>query len=277
MMALVTTIIPTLDEQLHVERAVLSVVELGPVWVVDSESSDQTVELARRAGARTVVHPWHGYSNQKNWALDHLPIDTDWVMFLDADEVIPVPLRAEISAVTDTRKHDAYYVARRNIFLGRELKHVWWYPDYQLRLFKRGTARYEDREVHEHMECSGSISYLNVPLVHQNLKGMTAFLDRHVRYAAAEAQAMRDTSAHRGPRRRGGQMGRRRAVKTHIWYRLPARPLLRFLWLYLVRRGFLDGRHGLVYAQLISAYEAMIDGYLLEDRMIDGYLLEDSR
>jgi glycosyltransferase involved in cell wall biosynthesis len=273
----VTVIIPTLDEKIHVARAISGARALGPVWVVDSESADTTVELARAAGANTVVQPWLGHSRQKNWSLDNLPIETEWVMFLDADEIIPPELAQEILAAIQSSEHIAYRVARRNIFLGRELKYVWWFPDYQLRLFRIGTARYEDREVHEHMITVGSTGDLDVALIHENLKGVDAFIERHIRYARAEARAIAETRLSQRPaspdlnlRLAGWRAVTRRSFKTLIWYRLRYRPAIRFLWLYILRRGFLDGPQGRIYAQLISAYESMIDGFLLEHQLQTG-------
>jgi glycosyltransferase involved in cell wall biosynthesis len=274
----ITVIIPTLNEEQHIHRAVRSALPLGPVFVVDSLSSDRTREIAQSAGATVVEHAWKGYAQQKNWALDNLPIRTEWLFFLDADEVISPRLRNALIEAT-RREHDAWYVPRHNVLLGRPLRHVWWYPDYQLRLFRNGSARYEERPVHEHMVVLGTSGFLEVPLVHENLKGISAFLDRHQRYARLEAgeirRILRDRTAGKGNsnfKQRWNyayllvkdRKARRRFLKQQVWYRVPYRPAIRFFWLYLGRRGFLDGRHGLVYAQLIAAYEAMIDAYLLE-------------
>jgi len=259
----VTVIIPTLNEEVHIIRAVESAKLLGAVWVVDSGSSDATWSLAESAGARVVHRTWLGHASQKNWALDNLPIDTQFVMFLDADEVIPPDLRAEIQAVTaNTSEVVAYYMPRRNIFMGRPLDHAWWYPDYQMRLFIRGRARYEEREVHEHMEANGPSARLQSDLVHESLKGIDEFLERHVRYAKAEAAAI--STGNHGRLNLRTRAGRRRAIKTRVWYRARQRPLIRFLWLYIVKRGFRDGPQGRIYCQLIAAYEAMIDAYCLE-------------
>jgi glycosyltransferase involved in cell wall biosynthesis len=263
-----TTIIAAKQEELHIERSVASAQELGPVVVVDGGSDDRTIALATAAGATVLEHAWEGYAAQKNWAIDNLPIETDWVLFMDADERLTPELRTEIAGALERSEHDGFYVARANIFLGRPLKHVWWYPDYQLRLFRQGRARYEDRSVHEHVVVHGSTGFLTEPLVHENLKGIDAFLERHVRYAALEASEILrgrslDDASLRGSFR-GTWPERRRALKTRIWYRLPGRPAIRFFWMYFVRRGFLDGRQGLIYAQLIAAYEAMIDAKLFE-------------
>ncbi len=268
----VTTIISTLDESAHIVRAVRSAAPLGPVFVVDCGSSDGTAEHATAAGATVVEHAWEGYAAQKNWALDNLPIETDWVLMLDADEYLTEHLRAEIAdRVVSSSAVNGYLVPRWNIFMGRLLRHAWWYPDYQLRLFRWGLGRYEERSVHEHVVVNGAVAALSEPSYHENLKGVDAFIRRHQRYAALEAEEIllhrrRDLHGRRAGRILGTKQERRRALKMDVWYRLPARPLIRFVWMFVLRRGFLDGRQGLVYCELISAYEAMIDANLLELR-----------
>jgi glycosyltransferase involved in cell wall biosynthesis len=269
----VTVIIPTRDEALHVVRAVQSAAPLGQVFVVDSGSTDATVALARDEGAMVVEQSWLGHAAQKNWALDNLNIRTNWVMFLDADEWVTPELASLIQHITEQAEFEAvaYHLPRKNVFMGRNLEHAWWYPDYQLRLFRRGSARYEARRVHEHMIVDGPVDYLDVPLWHENLKGVDAFLERHIRYARAEAAEMMDMSVGGGPAPGFWQAvtdaaARRRFLKVHVWSRLRHRTAVRFLWMYYVKRGYLDGPQGRVYSQLIAAYEAMVDAYLLEAR-----------
>jgi glycosyltransferase involved in cell wall biosynthesis len=264
----IVTVIPALDEALHVKRAIASVRELGPVIVVDGGSTDETSELAKAAGASVLDHPWQGYAAQKNWALEHAGA-SDWILFLDADEWVNPALLTEIKASVDAGARNGFYIPRRNIFLGRVLKHAWWYPDYQLRLFRRRAGRYEDRLVHEHVLLDGEPGFLRNPLMHENLKGLDAFIERHLRYAELEAAEIHRAREGRNVgQRRGSFFGswvdRRRALKLNVWYRMPARPAVRFLWMYLVKRGFLDGREGRVYCQLIAAYEALINAKLLE-------------
>jgi hypothetical protein len=264
----ITVIIPTRDESLHVARCVRSARPLGRVIVVDCGSSDGTREIATAHGAEVVQHEWEGHAGQKNWALRELDITTDWVLFLDADEYLPEAAVAEMRDAVGAPGVAGYYVARRYIFLGQELKHAWWYPDYQLRLFRRAGARCEDVQVHEHMIVDGEARPLRVALMHENRKGLTAFIERHNRYAALEAAQIMDPAADR---KKGSWMGswadRRRAMKDRVWFRLPGRPLIRFAWLYVVKRGFLDGRRGLLFCALIAMYELMIDARLAERRI----------
>jgi glycosyltransferase involved in cell wall biosynthesis len=268
----ITVIVSARDEALHIRRCIESARELGPVFVVDSGSLDDTIEIARACGAEVVDHAWEGYAAQKNWALDNLLEKDGWVLFLDADEYLTPPLREEMLASVSGRDEVGFYVARRNIFLGRPLRHAWWYPDYQMRLFRSKHARFEDRAVHEHVIVNGPEGFLHEPLVHENLKGIDAFVRRHLLYAALEAEEI--ARARRGEnegQRQGRFFGtwpeRRRALKTSVWYRMPGRPLVRFVWMYLVKRGFLDGRQGLVYSQLLASYEVLINAKLCERQL----------
>jgi glycosyltransferase involved in cell wall biosynthesis len=264
-----TSIITTKDEALHVGRCIDSVKGLGPVIVVDSGSEDNTVAIAHDHGALVISHAWVGYADQKNWALANLPIETEWVLFLDADEQLTEEGRSEIVEAIKGEDVNGYFIARENIVFGRRLRHAWWYPDYQMRVFRRGCARYEDRLVHEHVLIEGTTAHLRHPLIHENLKGVGEWMSRHVRYAYLEAQEIQKAKRLQdaggvSASFRGSRAERRRALKTRVWYRMPLRPAIRFFWMYVVKRGFLDGRAGLAYCQLVAAYESLIDANVLE-------------
>lgn len=263
----ITVIVCTLDEELHLGRCLGSVRELGPLYVVDAGSTDATETIASEAGATVIRHEWSAYSAQKNWALDNLPVATDWVLMLDADEYVTASGRDEILAAIGDTPHAGFHLPRQNIFMGKVLKHAWWYPDYQLRVFRRERGRYEDRLVHEHVLLDGTSGFLQEPLMHENLKSTSAFVDRHRRYAELEAQEIGkwqrgDVAGQRQGRLFGTWPERRRALKTLVWYRLPGRPYARFVWMYLLKRGFLDGRAGYEYSRLLAGYERMIDAEL---------------
>ncbi len=264
----ITVIIPTRDEALHIARCVDSARALGPVFVVDCGSDDGTREIAATHGATVVQHAWEGHAGQKNWALDHLDIATEWVLFLDADEYLTDDAIAEMRAAIEDPDVAGWYVARRYVFLGKELKHAWWYPDYQLRLFQRRGARCENVQVHEHMIVDGPARPLRAAIMHENLKGLSAFVERHNRYSDLEAAEIVSPAADR---KRGSFRGswaeRRRALKDRVWFRVPMRPLARFAWMYVVKRGFLDGRRGLLFCSLIAMYEFLIDAKLMERKL----------
>ena len=268
----ITVIIPTRDEAKHIRRCVGSARALGRVIVVDSGSSDGTKRIAQEHGAEVVDHAWEGHAAQKNWALAALDIRTPWVLFLDADEYLTAETADAIRRAAASGAADGYFLPRSYIFFGQKLRYAWWYPDYQLRLFRRTAGRFEDRRVHEHVIIDGAVATIDAAIQHENLKGLSAFIDRHNRYSDLEAAELTHPSRTRKPgSMRGAWADRRRALKDHIWFRVPVRPFVRFIWLYVLRRGFLDGRRGLLFCQLIAMYEFMIDVKLLERKLEAGH------
>jgi glycosyltransferase involved in cell wall biosynthesis len=276
----VAVIVATKNESLHIARCLSSVSWAAERFVVDSYSSDDTLEVARASGAETVQHGWTGYSAQKNWAMVSLPIRSPWILFLDADEVVSVELADDIRKVTceEAASRSAFYVARRLVFLGHEMRHAWWYPDYAIRLVKRGTAHFDERTVHERLVVNQPAGVLKGYLLHENRKPLHDFIERHNYYSSREAyEALRKSKV--GPRSdfasalTGDAGQRRRALRDRVWARLPllTRPAIRFCYIYLWRRGFLDGKAGLWFALLIGSYEMNIDAKIYELRMADGH------
>jgi glycosyltransferase involved in cell wall biosynthesis len=262
----ITTIVPARDEELHIERCVASALALGDVVVVDGGSDDDTVALARAQGATVLEREWSGYASQKNWAIEAVGDDADWILFLDADEYLTEAGRTAVRATIASGRADGYYVGRRYFFLGRRLDHAYWYPDYQLRLFRAGRARFEDRRVHEHLVVDGRVAESAIDLMHENLKGISDYVGKLNRYADLEAGEILWPGAER---KRGTLVGgwpeRRRALKG-VWLRMRGRALLRFLWLYVVKRGFLDGRAGLIFCGLIAVHDFLIEAKVAEHR-----------
>jgi glycosyltransferase involved in cell wall biosynthesis len=193
----IVTIIPTKDEELHIARCVESALPLGRVVVVDGGSDDATVELARTHGATVLEHGWSGYASQKNWALAAIGNDAAWILFLDADEYLTKAGRAAVRETVASGRADGYYVGRRYYFLGRRLEHAYWYPDYQLRLFRAGCGRFEERRVHEHLIVEGRVAESSIDLMHENLKGITDYVSKLNRYADLEAAEILWPSAER--------------------------------------------------------------------------------
>lgn len=277
----IEVILITKNEEKNLPHALASVAWADAVHVVDSGSTDATRDLARAAGAGVTEHPWLGYARQKNWALDHLPLKADWVFILDADEVILPELRDELLAIARRPpgqvREAGFYVNRYFIFLGRRLRHCGYYPSWNLRFFKRGRARYEEREVHEHMVVDGPTGYLRGHMEHNDRRGLEVYMDKHNRYSTLEArEVVRAMRAGRGPagtvdaRLFGDAVQRRRWIKHHVYPRLPARWVFRFLYMYVLRLGVLDGMTGLRFCLFIAAYDFLIQlkirELLLEER-----------
>ncbi len=242
------------------------------VFVVDSGSSDDTVELAKRLGAEVVHHDWPGYAQQKNWALDNLPLTASWTLILDADEAMLPELRLEIQELTkrplDEVREAGFLVNRYFIFLGQRIRHCGYYPSYNLRLFKRGKARYEERPVHEHMLVDGPTGTLRGHLEHYDRRGLEAYMEKHNRYSTLEARAIVEQAKRAVDALPaslfGTQMERRRWLKAKVYPRLPAKWAFRFAFMYIARLGFLDGLNGLRFCLFMSAYELLIELKMVE-------------
>ncbi len=248
---MVSVLIPTYNEELNLPDCLRSTTGWSDdVWVLDSFSTDRTVEIAHAAGAKVEQHAWEGYARQKNWGLDNLPLLHSWVLILDADERLSPELASEITDLVgrDGDGSDGFYLNRRFIFYGKWIRHCGWYPSWNLRLFRRGRARYEARDVHEHVILDGIADYCKHDLIHEDFRDLSCWIEKHNRYATLEAQELKrareggSTELNTGLFR--GAIERKRFIKTRIWPYLPFRPLVFFFYMYFLRLGFLDGAHG---------------------------------
>ena len=253
----VSFIVPTRNEERNVGDAIRSVIDwAAEVFILDSYSEDATVEIAQAMGAQVARRRFDNFSAQKNWALDNLQLRSEWVFFLDADERLTAALRREIAELLQSCSGcDGFYVARKNHFMGQWIRHAGMFPDWQLRLFKRGLGRYEDRVVHEHVLLKGRAGYLRNPLEHHDTKGLTRWFERHNVYTSMEAQEIiklgpSDQRIRLRPRLLVRGPERTRLIKEIAYRYLPCRSPLVFLWMYLIRGGFLDGRIGFRYCVL---------------------------
>jgi len=243
-MSLSVTVI-ALNQEANIGPCLASVSFADEIVVVDTGSTDRTVESARAAGARVVASAWRGFAGTKNFALDQAR--GDWVFVLDTDERVPEALREEILAVVrNDGPLNGYRVPRKNYFGGRWIRRLGWYPDYTLRLSRRGQARFRDREVHEELEVAGSVGTLETPLDHYSYNNLDEYAARQERYARLAAAEMAKT----GRRPRPGELA---------W-----RPFLTFLNLYFLKQGFLEGSLGIKLAMQGSRYNFLKYHYLRE-------------
>lgn len=224
----------TWNEAERLRGCLTSVVWADEIVVVDAGSDDKTVEIARSFTDHVVGRPWAGFASQKNFALAQAT--GDWVLSLDADEEVSPELAAAIQRVLASPAADGYAVPRRNIFWGRWVRHGLLYPDWQLRLFRRGRGRFVERPVHESVEVDGTVGRLPAPLVHRSYRDVADFLERTNRYTTLAADEW--VRSGRGIRRSD----------------LLLRPLGRFVSMYLVHGGFLDGWRGFLLAVLYAYY-----------------------
>jgi glycosyltransferase involved in cell wall biosynthesis len=276
MRAPVSVLVPTLDEELNLPDCLDSLAWADEVFVVDSYSCDRTVEIAHERGARLVQHPFESYSRQKNWALDTLPFRNEWVLILDADERVTPGLRCEIETILPNADCAGYYLNRRVIFLGTWIRHAGWYPNWNLRLFRHQLGRYDGREVHEHVVLNGPVGYLRNDLVHLDRRGLEAFVARHNRYSTMEASARFKAECDAPDRARlpvsllASPVQRKRFVRERVWPHVPAKPLVLFVYMYVLRRGFLDGRAGLALCVFHAFQEFMVGLKLAELRRLSS-------
>jgi len=268
----VSVLIPTFNEEANLPDCLASVCCWAEdVWVVDSFSADRTVEIAREAGANVVHHVFEGYAQQKNWALVNVPFRGDWVLILDADERVSQELAAEVSGIVASNGHgyDGFYLNRKLIFYGKWIRHCGWYPSWNLRLFRHGHGRYEQREVHEHLLLDGKAGYCRHDLIHEDLRDMNFWIAKHNRYSSQEAGEL--DRVRRGASTAGlqiaffkGSLERKRFIKERIWPHLPGRSFLAFFYWYFFRLGFLDGKHGFLFCQMHAIFEQFTTAKLWE-------------
>jgi glycosyltransferase involved in cell wall biosynthesis len=263
----VTVVIPTRNEARHLPRCLEATRRFSEVYIVDSQSTDSTIEVARAFGAKAVqFHYQGGWPKKRQWALDSLPFENDWVLLLDADEVLTTDLIDEIQKAICNPSVAGYWIFLRIKFLGKELRFGgsgFW----KLSLFRRGKGRFEcrlkdqdhsmsDIEVHEHVVVDGSAVKLLHALPHHNVESLSRYLAKHNEYSNWEARVLlRTTEEHDElpPALFGNQAQRRRWLKK-CFFRLPGSAAFFFFYKYILRLGFLDGTPGLIYCALQATH-----------------------
>ncbi len=265
MSAPVSVLIPTYNEELHLAACLASVAELSDdVQVVDSFSTDRTVEIARQYGAAVAQHEFAYAAQQKNWALDNLSFKYEWLLVLDADERVPENLRLEIAnaVAADGNGNDGFWLRYRLMFYGKWIRHCGWYPTWILRLVKRGKVRWEDRPVDEHAVVRGGVGRLQHDLIHESHRDMHFWIAKHNAYSTHNARifalAEQETGDGIKPRLWGNQAERKRFIKHYIWPHLPGRALFFFLYMYFFRLGFLDGVHGFHFCVMHGIFQQFV-------------------
>ncbi len=261
---MISVLILTLDEQEALPDCLDSLAPCYDVVVLDSGSSDGTRELAVRRGCRVFERPFDDFAGQRNWALDNIEFRHQWIFHLDADEQFTTELRAQCEAAAAGGEHGAYLVPSKLIFMGRWLRHAAAYPVYQMRFHKLGEARFvQHGHGQREARLTRGLGRLSAPYLHFNFRrGLDHWLERHNLYSRQEAEAalrFERAAADDGWRRlvSSDPVERRRALIA-LRRRLPLRPGLKFVYLYLLRGGFLDGRPGLRYCALQALYEYLI-------------------
>jgi glycosyltransferase involved in cell wall biosynthesis len=277
--ARVSVLVPVKNEADNLRRCLPALAWADEVFVVDSQSTDATCEVAREHGCHVVQFHFNGtFPKKKNWSLENLPFRNDWVLIVDADEVVVPELAEEIARRTAGNEADGFYLNMKYFFLGRRIRHCGYSEAWNLRLFKHRLGRYEkmpvrpgaqtgDNEAHEHVELQGKAVRLVHELDHYAYPTIAAWVEKHNRYARWEAEMYERFLREPIP----SSIGRGKRFKRYlrkVYLRLPLRPVIRFVYAYVVRLGFLDGKPGLVFCTLLSFYDFLAWANVYERRVL---------
>src|SRR5215510_8495852 len=268
-----SVLIPVKDEATNLRDCLASVSFAQEIVLIDSGSTDGSQAIAETAGARVVQFTWNGkLPRKKNWALENIPWQHEWVLIVDADERVTPELAREIREAIRRTDVDGFYLNRRFWFLDGWINHCGYFPSWNLRLFRHRLGGYEqieitenvpcgDNEVHEHILLNGRVEYLSAPMEHYAFPDIATFIEKHNRYSSWEAaastklQTTHEKSLRATPFRT--ELERKRWLRNFAT-RAPFRPRLRFLYHYVWRQGFRDGYRGWVLCRLLARYERMI-------------------
>jgi len=259
----VTAIVAARNEARNLPRCLESLRDVGEIYVIDSQSTDTTVQIAESHGAQVVqFHYGGGWPKKRQWAMESLPLAYDWIFIVDADEALTPELSQEILAATQSPANDGYFIALRMFFLGRELRHSGAGFE-KLSLFRRGKGRYEcrlrkqdasmaDMEVHEHIVVAGKTAKLQHPLLHHNVESLSHYIRKHDEYSNWDAKVWLEgeASSQDMPESLFGSQAQRRRWLRKKLFAIPGSPLMFFFYKYVFCLGFLDGVPGLIYCGL---------------------------
>lgn len=253
----------TYNEATDIADCIQSALRSDDVIVVDSYSTDQTVEIASKYPVRVIQHPFESHGKQRTWMLETIKTKYDWVYLLEADERMTDELFAECLAAIQQAQYIGYYVAERVMFMGKWIRHSTQYPRYQMRLLKKGKVWFTDYGHTEREVCNGQTSFLKATYPHYTCgKGLSRWIEKHNRYSSDEAnETLRQLKQGQVEWRKllwgNSEVERRRALKD-LSLRLPFRPLLRWFYMYFLLGGILDGRAGFAWCTLQAFYEYLI-------------------
>ena len=258
----VSVLLLTLNEEENLPRCLAALSWCDDIVVLDSFSSDKTVEIAEGRGGRVFQRRFDNFAGQRNYALQNIDFKYAWIFHLDADEIFTEPLLREIAAKIESNLYEAYLIPSKTMFMGRWLRYSGMYPAYQVRLSRVAGFRFrQDGHGQKEDIPVERIGTLTEPYLHYSFsKGVAEWIDKHNRYSSQEADLILSagfTRIHWAGLFTADRYGRRKVLKQ-LANRLPCRSSFRFLYMYFLRMGFLDGYPGFVYCRLLSWYEFMI-------------------
>ena len=270
----ISVIILTYNEELNIEKGLKNLTGWADkIFIVDSYSTDATLEITKKYGVEIVQHAFINQAEQFNWALDNLNIDSEWILRLDADEYLTENLKIEIKNMLAKVQKEVggFYIKRRVYFMGKWIKHGGYYPTWILRLFRTGKGRSEQREMDEHIILlEGKAENLKNDFVDYNRKDLKFWIDKHNLFSSREAGQILNSNlaGDEKAEKIGGPVAFRRKLKNmYLKFPLFLRPLFYFIYRYIFRLGFLDGKEGLIFHFLQGFwYRFLIDAKIFEAR-----------
>lgn len=274
---IITAIILTKDEEKHIGRCIESLKAFcHEIWVIDSFSTDKTIDIAESLGAKTVKHPFENQAQQFNWAIRNCDIVSEWIWRVDADEYISEDLGRKVCKAIETCDADVngIYVNKAIVFQGRKLKHGGWYPAPQIKVIRKGFGESENKVMDEHLIItSGKTIYVDGDQTDENLNDLTWWTNKHNKYASREAinmllmQYELDADAEGVAAKFWGNDAERKRWLKVRYARMPLflRPFLYFFIRYVVKLGFLDGKQGFIWYVLQGFwYRFLVDAKIYE-------------
>ncbi len=265
-----TVILLTFNSADSLPNTLASVVSLSDdIYIVDSGSTDSTLEIARSFNAKIYQHPFSSYGAQRNWAIDNLAPAYEWQLHLDADEALSPGLRDEICALPANPSLDGYFIARYLRFMGKLMRHNL-APTWHMRLFRTGAGRCEEREYDQHFICSGATAQLRNSMIDDIRMSLSEWTTRHNRWTDAEVkELLAKTSAGRVEASVSGNIVQRKRFYKGFYERAPLflRSFALFFYRYIFKLGFLDGTEGLIFCVLQTLwFRFLIDAKLWEEQ-----------
>ena len=235
----ISAIILTYNEELNIDKCLSNISDWAEeIFLVDSFSSDRTLEIAEKYNAIIVQHKFENQAQQFNWALDNLSIKNEWILRLDADEYLTSGLKREISETLPDTKNgiSGFFMKRRVYFMGRWIKHGGYYPFWFLRLFRKGDGRCEEKKMDEHIALTKGVTVkLKNDFIDENKKGLEFWLNKHIKYASREAMDILE------------KKNQKFSKKVYLVFPKFIRAFIYFIYRYFIRLGFLDGKEGLIF------------------------------
>ena len=279
---MITAVILTMNEEKNIEKCILSINKfVDEIIIVDSGSSDNTIEIAKKYTNMIFFNKFIDYATQFNWALDNISIKNDWILRIDADERLNMELGNEITENIANCKDSitGFVLKQKIIFMGKWIKHGGAYPFKKLMVFRKGIGRIEQKRMDEHTVLSmGTSIELRHPGEHYDFKDLTHWISKHNWYATREMQDYFSKQSNTTINKKNSKMISRKRERKSLYYKFPlfTRSYLLFLFRYFIKLGFLDGKEGLIFHYMQAYwYRFLVDAKIYEQNL-KGYIYEET-